>query len=485
MVFSSVVFLFFFLPFVLAIYFIVTEKFQNLTLLLASLLFYFWGEGRYVVIMLLYMVFNYYFGLLIEKYRVSDISSSKVKAKAVFILSLVFNLGFLCFFKYFNFIVGNINCLIHFSGYTINVPAIHMPIGISFFTFQALSYVIDVYRRDVKAQRNIVNFSMYKALFPQLIAGPIIRYRDVASQVDERKIDAEIFLSGMGRFITGLGKKVIIANSVASVADSIFKLPMGSLSFSVAWLGIICYTLQIYFDFSGYSDMAIGLGRMFGFTFLENFNYPYISRSVKEFWRRWHISLSNWFRDYLYIPLGGNRVGTARTYLNLIIVFTLCGLWHGANWTFVVWGLWHGLFLVLERTRAGRFVDSLHPVMRHIYTMLVVMTGWVFFRSENLADALLFIRAMFGMNVFTSPDFQGYFNSKLTFVLVMAFLGCTPSIKNIFSNIILYFKRNTDSRGVKYYTSCSVMIFYLLLVFLYCLVNLSTDTYNPFIYFRF
>jgi alginate O-acetyltransferase complex protein AlgI len=313
---------------VLSAYFLINKKYRNLFLLSASQVFYFWGEGNYVLVMIAYMVANYFFGRHIERYQRVNTPRSSKQAKIIFILALFFSLGLFIFFKYINFIVNNCNDLVAGSGYVVIIAQIHLPIGISFFTYQALSYVIDVYRKDVKASASLIDFSMYKSFFPQLIAGPIVRYRDVSRQIVERITTITTLSAGIKRFIIGLAKKVLIANSLASFVDQLFAMPPDMLSPRVAWLGIVCYALQIYFDFSGYSDMAIGLAKMFGFDFLENFNYPYVARSIREFWRRWHISLFTWFRDYLYIPLGWNRGSHARVYGNLLMVFLLCGLWH-------------------------------------------------------------------------------------------------------------------------------------------------------------
>ncbi len=485
MVFSSIIFLFFFLPIVLSGYFLIRKELRNLFLLAVSLIFYFWGEGKYVLIMVAYMIFNYYFGLYIENYKELSTAGGNRKARAIFILSLCFNIGVFVFYKYFNFIVDNVNHLISLTGHTIKTARIHLPIGISFFTFQALSYVIDVYRRNVKAQRSLINFSMYKGLFPQLIAGPIVRYRDVADQVENRTVTLDTFYSGVQRFIVGLGKKVIIANTVAGVADMSFKMPVGNLSFSAAWLGAVCYGLQIYFDFSGYSDMAIGLGKMFGFHFLENFNYPYISGSIREFWRRWHISLSSWFRDYLYIPLGGNKMKPARTYLNLIIVFFLCGLWHGASWTFVIWGLWHGAFLVMERTRLNKFIEGMPKPIGYFYTSLVVLIGWVFFRSETLAFSVYYLKAMFGFAKSTGVAAGDLLNIKTVVVILFALVGSTPVVSKLRHVLLSSASGGKEKRGPApaYAEVANILILFSILVI--CSILLSSATYNPFIYFRF
>ncbi|MGD8338870.1 MAG: MBOAT family protein, partial [Desulfobacterales bacterium] len=381
MLFSSIIFLFQFLPLCLLLYFLAGKRLRNLLLLIASLVFYAWGESYYVLLMLVSILVNYLCGLMIDRYR------GRQAARGFLIAAIAFNVLSISVFKYANFLVDNLNTLLSQIGAgPIELAPIHLPIGISFFTFQAMSYAVDVYRRDAPVQRNPLNIGLYIALFPQLIAGPIIRYHDIAAQLIRRRVRLDDLSYGIERFVVGLGKKVLIANQVAIIADQVFSFPYETLTPGVAWLGVLCYTLQIYFDFSGYSDMAIGIGRMFGFHFLENFNYPYISRSIREFWRRWHISLSSWFRDYLYIPLGGNHRGPLRTYLNLLIVFFLCGLWHGASWNFVIWGLLHGLFLVIERLGFEKILNRWWSPLRYLYVMLVVCTGWVFFRAENLSS---------------------------------------------------------------------------------------------------
>ncbi len=382
MVFSSPIFLFLFLPITLGVYFVLPKRARNIWLLAASLVFYGWGEPKFLAVMLASIVCNFLLALWIA--RLAD----RRHARLVLALAVTVNIGLLVAFKYTDFIVQSLNAgLGALAVPPLTVPAIALPIGISFFTFHALSYVIDVYRGDARALRNPFDMGLYISLFSQLIAGPIIRYHDIAAQLQERSVTRSLFARGVRRFIVGLGKKVLIANTLAVSADLIFTIPGDQLTMGLAWLGVLCYALQIYFDFSGYSDMAIGLGLMFGFRFLENFNYPYISQSLTEFWRRWHISLSNWFRDYLYIPLGGNRVAPWRVYLNLVIVFFLCGLWHGASWNFVVWGLFHGTFLVIERMGLARRMAEWHQPFRHVYAMLVVLVSWVFFRADSLPAA--------------------------------------------------------------------------------------------------
>jgi alginate O-acetyltransferase complex protein AlgI len=356
---------------------------------------------------------------------------------------------------------------------------VHLPIGISFFTFQSMSYIIDVYRKEVPAQKNPLTVALYISLFPQLIAGPIVRYRDIAHQLIQRQVKTSRFVEGIYRFVMGLGKKMIIANPLGAVADEIFSVPAAQLPVEVAWLGIICYTLQIYFDFSGYSDMAIGLGRMLGFTFLENFNYPYISRSITEFWRRWHISLSSWFRDYLYIPLGGSRAGAWRTWFNLLVVFVLCGFWHGASWNFLVWGLIHGLFLVIERAWLKAALASWPRVFRHVYVMLVVMFGWVFFRMDTLPEAIGLLGALGGLNEGSiSPVYFGrYFDNAILLALFAGGLGSMP--------IVAWIRKIPMVTAPAAITSSVFSYLWLMSVFILSLAYLGSGTFNPFIYFRF
>src|SRR6478736_9425249 len=421
MVFASPIFLFLFLPLTLAAYFAFPRGWRNGVLLVASLAFYAWGEAPYLALVLGSVAFNFAVGATIGK-------SGGVARTRWLALGIVGNLTTLAIFKYANFAVGNVNALAPILAMTpIALASIPLPLGISFFTFHAISYVVDVYKGNAHAERNVPRFALYILLFPQLIAGPIIRWRDIASQLPQREERIADFAYGVRRFVLGLGKKVLIANTLGAVADRIFAMPTSELTTPLAWLGLVCYTLQIYFDFSGYSDMAIGLMRMFGFHILENFNYPYIARSIREFWRRWHISLSNWFRDYLYIPLGGNQRGARRAYRNLVVVFLLCGLWHGASWPFVLWGAWHGLFLVAERAGVGRMLERLGP-MSHAYALAVVMGGWVLFRSSTLARADIFYSALLGLG--TGDPIQRplreFLDPLVATTLVFAVAGATP-----------------------------------------------------------
>ncbi|MEO9893564.1 MBOAT family O-acyltransferase [Aurantibacter sp.] len=471
MVFSSTVFIFLYLPFVLGIYFLLDKKLRNLFLLIASLFFYAWGEGILVLLMMSSIGVNYIAGLLI------DISNKKLKTRrsnAFLIIGVTLNLMVLVYYKYIHFIFENLQFLeLKLNFDTSNVT---LPIGISFFTFQSISYLIDVHRGSVEGQRSIINLGMYIALFPQLIAGPIVRYIDISKEIESRKVTSSLFKSGISRFLIGFAKKVIIANNVGFIADKIFGVPVGDLSTSMTWIGAICYSLQIYYDFSGYSDMAIGLGKMFGFNFKENFEHPYISKSIKEFWRRWHISLSSWFRDYLYIPLGGNKKGKYRTYVNLFIVFLLTGLWHGASWNFIIWGLFHGFFLILERIEPFT-LSSKFNILKRIYLLLVVIIGWVIFRAEDLGYAVDYISRMFAFkdSVYTYPYL--FLNTYVLTIISLGILFATPlrallveKLKIILPN---KFGALAIERGV------------YIMLFLFALMELAQTTYNPFIYFRF
>ena len=484
MVFSSASFLFYFLPIVLALYFASVRwtHLRNWVLLAASLFFYTWGEGEYVVVMLLSIVANYLFGIWI--YKAHERNNAKVEMG----LAIAFNLLLLIIFKYTNFIVANMNLVLGGIGLpTLTVGQVHLPIGISFFTFHCISYLMDIYRRQTPPQMSLPCTALYISLFPQLVAGPIIRYKDIAAQLLHRTVDIERFSKGINRFIIGLGKKVLIANVVALPADKIFAIPAEHLTTPVAWLGIVCYTLQIYFDFSGYSDMAIGLGHMFGFKFMENFNYPYISRSIQEFWRRWHISLSTWFRDYLYIPLGGNRGGQAKMYRNLVTIFFLCGLWHGASWNFVIWGLFHGFFSVLERFPLGRRLTQGNAVIAHVYTMVVVMVAWVFFRAETLPQALTFLQAMAGFARGSGVVWHmGLFlNPKVVIVLCLAVVGVTPIVPWAVQWREQRLAARPSGAAVNLGLEALASLIVLPAVFVLCAMSLASGTHNPFIYFQF
>jgi alginate O-acetyltransferase complex protein AlgI len=455
---------------VIAGYYLLKENYRLYFLLFASLFFYAWGEKKYVLIMLLSMAVNYGFGLFIHT---SITAQKKILAKVLLVFAVSCNLGILFYFKYLNFTFDTAN---RFLNANIVYDQIVLPIGISFFTFQGMSYVIDLYLQKVNVQKDPVKLAFYISFFPQLIAGPIVRYIDIEKQIYERAESVEKFVSGARRFVIGLAKKVIIANNMGYVVDLVFANPVMENTPATAWLGVICYTFQIYFDFSGYSDMAIGLGRMFGFEFLENFNYPYISKTITEFWRRWHISLSSWFRDYVYIPLGGNRKGNV--YVNLLIVFILTGFWHGAKWQFLFWGLWHGLFLIIERLSGMREVRNKYFVsLRYAVTMLVVVIGWVFFRSEGLRYAFKYLGIMFGLvqSENTGLPIWYYFNPKVFFLLCLAVAASTPVFK-----MLLGFLEARSAVLLKRITSVLILI-----LFFVCIVFVTASSYNPFIYFRF
>ncbi|SHH37605.1 MBOAT family O-acyltransferase [Sporanaerobacter acetigenes] len=460
MVFSSLIFLFLFLPVVLVCYYLSGNRFRNYILLGASLFFYAWGEPRYIYLMLFSIVINYFIGLKMD-------ISSKSNKKLLLLISIIFNLSLLIIFKYADFLFG--------------IKGIRLPLGISFYTFQIMSYVIDVYRKDAEVQRNIFDLALYVSLFPQLVAGPIVRYQTVVEQISIREYSLDKFADGVNRFVLGLSKKVILANQLALVADGVFIKNVANLSIVESWIGIVCYTFQIYFDFSGYSDMAIGLGKMFGFDFLENFDYPYISQSVSEFWRRWHISLGSWFRDYVYIPLGGNRVSKFRLYMNVLVVWCLTGLWHGANWTFVVWGLYYGVFLILEKAFLEKALKKLPKILRHVYLLLVVIIGWVFFRADNIVQGIDFIKVMmgFGTSPITNNSVSIYINDYW-YIIVAAAIFSTP-IMDKFKRVILRNNKNLLENGVVYKLQSLILIICMFIV----IVLLTGSSYNPFLYFRF
>lgn len=471
MVFSSSIFLFLFLPFVLVGYHFIREKYRNIFLLLVSLFFYAWGEPKYILLMMLSILINYFGGLLIGS--IPEENKEKTR-KLSLIIVILLNLGILVYFKYANFIIDSVNGVLKTN---IMIKKITLPIGISFFTFQGLSYIIDLYRGQVKVQKKLLNLALYIALFPQLVAGTIVRYIYVNEQIENRSYNLERYTLGVKRFIIGLSKKVIIANQVGMVADEIFSLPANQNSMGIAWLGIICYTLQIYFDFSGYSDMAIGLGKIFGFDFLENFNYPYMSTSISEFWRRWHISLSSWFRDYLYIPLGGNRKGNV--YINLAIVFIATGIWHGAAWNFVVWGVWHGTFIIFERLLRNRNRNiKLPSIIKWSYTMVVVIIGWVLFRSPDLRYAIQYLGVMFGIVTSEKVGFtiMWYLTRRVILVLIIGFIASIPLVD-------LFIKKIKVLEGT--YLKLAIENICLIILLGISIILIMTSTYNPFIYFRF
>ena len=511
MVFSSLQFLFLFLPIVLCAYLVLFRgtargkhrrrwlHLSHLFLLLASLLFYIIGEKLLVWIVIASTLVDYLCGLVISGgWRLGGPTTLPEEGRrsrlqrAGLCLSIFSNLAFLGFFKYFNFGMASFNRLATLVGLDMlalhDVMEVTLPLGISFYTFQSMSYTIDVYRGKATATRNLIDFACYVTMFPQLVAGPIIRYKDVAEQLVNRTITVNGFASGVGRFIVGLSKKVLIANTVALAADGIFGLPLTDITPSLAWLAVVAYTLQIYFDFSGYSDMAIGLGRMFGFSYAENFNYPYASVSMRDFWRRWHISLSSWFRDYLYIPLGGSRRGPARTLFNLMAVFFLCGLWHGAEWSFVIWGLYHGFFLILERNRfVHKWIERWRPVA-HVYALGVVMGGWVIFRAESFQQAAVFFKAMVGMvpDGVTAYGLGRYLTNDVAAAVVAGIvfsMPVWPRWRHAWSRVLAS-QEGVSLAARDALTEC-VRFIALAVLMILSTMCLAAGTYNPFIYFRF
>jgi len=484
MVFSSLTFLYLFLPIVLISYYLTPVKYRNYPLLLASFVFYSWGGVSLTLLLLTSVIFNYVFGRLISKRLHSK------GARLMLSLGIIGNLSLLAFYKYANFIVENINTLlesVHIN-FSVTDPGIILPIGISFYTFQALSYLIDVYKQKAPVQKKFVNLALYISLFPQLIAGPIVRYNDIDSQLSSRRSTPDKFVSGIKRFVIGLAKKVLIANQFALLADTAFQLPTDNISTFVAWAGIIAYSIQIYYDFSGYSDMAIGLGRMFGFEFLENFNFPYVSRSIREFWKRWHISLTNWFRDYLYIPLGGNRKGKVRTYLNLFTVFLLTGLWHGASWSFVAWGLLHGAFMIIEKIGFDKILNRLWKPFQHIYSLFIVIMAWVLFRAEDFSYAWGYYKAMFSFrSIQINRDVLDVFlNNQVYLLFVIALISSTTFWMIIYKEIKAFKKKfNVRQLKVVQIIFTIILIAFIGSIMLFSSISLISNSYNPFIYFRF
>ena len=466
MVFSSTIFLCVYLPLVLLGYYICPKKGRNLFLLIASLVFYAWGEPKYVFLMIFSILVNYIFGRLMDKHR-----ENKKRLKLMLVLSVVIDLGLLSVFKYTDFIITNVNAIF---GANFDLLNIALPIGISFYTFQAMSYTIDVYRDDVRVQKNLIDFGMYITMFPQLIAGPIVRYADVQDQLAERSVTTADFSEGVMRFVVGLGKKVLLANQMGAVWSDIYALG-GDVSALMAWTGAIAYTFQIYFDFSGYSDMAIGLGRMFGFKFPENFRYPYQSVSITDFWRRWHITLSTWFKEYLYIPLGGNRRGLTRQALNLLIVWSLTGFWHGAGWNFVMWGLYYFVILFIEKLFLLKALDKLPKFFRHVYALLLIIIGWVIFASDDVSVLLPYLGSMFGANgAVGGMDVYTLFTKAV--LIVICCVASTELPKRLFLSA-------TGAMNEKAaFTIKSVLTIALLALSMILLIG---DSYNPFLYFRF
>ena len=471
MVFSSSVFLFAFLPLTLLVYFLIPAGFvmaRNTALLIASLIFYGWGEPKYIIVMLVSIIANYVLALLIDKYNTAG---KRSMAKAMLVVDVAVNLGLLGFFKYTDFLIDTVNGI---TGADFDLLEIALPIGISFYTFQAMSYVIDVYRGKVEGQKNFIVLAAYITLFPQLIAGPIVRYSDVEKQMKKRTSDKERISVGIRRFIIGLSKKILIANQMAVIWDEIYAMVAqgDDPGAALCWIGAVAFTFQIYFDFSGYSDMAIGLGRMFGFRFNENFNHPYISKSITEFWRRWHISLSTWFREYLYFPLGGNRVSVARHIFNLFIVWALTGLWHGANWTFVFWGLYYCVLLILEKYVYGKAIDKAPALIGHIYTMLAVGIGWVFFMSDTIGDALVYLKTCFFAGGYPILNTNTIFFLRTSLVLMVIAIICSTEL---------------PSKAVKRLREKipAAWLFVITATLILSTAYLLYSSYNPFLYFRF
>lgn len=459
MVFSSIPFLFFFLPLCLIFYYVVPFKFKNFILLIFSLIFYAWGEPIYVFLMIFSCIINYYFSKSIEKYP--------NKRKLILILSIVINLLILGFFKYANFLIDNLNLIFNIN---IESLSLSLPIGISFFTFQTMSYVIDVYRKEVKASKSLINFMAYVSMFPQLIAGPIVRYETIEKELNKRTIHFENYSKGMMRFLDGLFKKVIIANSVGYLWNII---SVSSNSVLTSWLGLVCFTLQIYFDFSGYSDMAIGMGKMLGFNYLENFNYPYIAKSITDFWRRWHISLSSFFRDYVYIPLGGSRCSKVINIRNILIVWILTGIWHGAAWNFIIWGLYFGILLIVEKYLLKNKLEKLPNCLRHIYALSLIMIGWLIFAFDNTNHLLDYAKMLVGINTqFIDNNFLFYIKNYGVIIIL-----------GICFTFPLYPHLKEKLKNNKFWKILLIIIY--LSLFIITVSLLVGDTYNPFLYFRF
>ncbi len=467
MVFSTPIFMFYFLALTLAVYYVVPRRGRNVVLLISSLFFYWWGERIYVSIMFLSTAIDYTHGLLVERCKSRGHDRG---AKMAVTSSILFNLALLCFFKYWDFIAASLQSV----GLTfMPVLGVHLPIGISFYTFQTMSYTIDVYRGDARAQRSILNFGTFVTLFPQLIAGPIIKYKDLGDQIDQRTCSSEKFASGVQIFMVGLAKKLLIANNVGALWDSYKAMSLSDLTVAGAWLGVLAFTFQIYFDFSGYSDMAVGLGRMLGFEFLPNFNYPYISKSITEFWRRWHISLSTWFREYLYIPLGGNRCAKSRWMFNLFVVWAATGIWHGANWNFLFWGLYFFALLMLEKFFLLKVLERVPAAVGRVYTLFLVMVSWTIFALEDMAQLGGYLKVMFGLGGVPLTDAAfGYHLTSYLPILCVAAASSTPLGRAVY--------RNMGTRAQQ--AVCTVLVSAGLLV---CTAYLVAGTYNPFLYFNF
>lgn len=462
MVFTSISFIYYFLPLLLICYFVVPKKFRNIILLMFSVLFYFYGEPKYILLMLIEVLISYVVGLLIDKYK-----NKNILIIGIFIHVLLFGI-----FKYFNFVIINVNNLFHSN---LNLLNVVLPIGISFYTFQIISYEIDVYNKKVNVQSNILKYFLYVFLFPQLIAGPIVRYQDVNNEIDNRNVTFEMFANGLRRFIIGLSKKVIIANNLGELCN--IYLNLGDKSVLFTWIFAISYMLQIYFDFSGYSDIAIGLGKMLGFNFPENFNYPYMAKSITDFWRRWHMTLSSWFRDYVYIPLGGNKKGVLKQIRNILIVWSLTGLWHGASWNFIVWGLYFGILLILEKFILKKYFSNVPKFIKGIYTLFLVMISFVIFQGDSLSSAFNIIKGLFGLNgeLFINNVTLYYLKGYVLFI-VLGVIGATNYVKNLVIKI-------SNGKGKKIINILESI--YLLILLIIVTMYLIDSSYNPFLYFRF
>ncbi len=475
MVFSSIVFLCIFFPAVIILYYLFPVPLRNLFLLLASLLFYAWGEPKYIAVMLFSAIFDYCNGRLLEYFE--TLGKKNTLGRLVLAFSVIGNLGILCFFKYTDFIITSINLLCEKN---FPIMDLALPIGISFYTFQTMSYTIDVYRKNVPAQHNLISFGMYVCMFPQLIAGPIVRYSDIQNEVNERKTSFSLCAKGMQRFLLGLGKKVLLANQIGSLWDEISGLGTSDMSMALAWLGAFSYTFQIYFDFSGYSDMAIGLGEMFGFHFPENFNYPYESKSITEFWRRWHMTLSGWFREYLYIPLGGNRKGPARQIFNLLIVWLLTGLWHGAGWNFILWGLYFFVLLMLEKLFLIKILNRLPAFIQHLYTLFWIVLGWVIFACDDITQLLDYIKMLAGIGVPAVNRLALYeWTTHAVFLIILA-AASTCLMKKTAGKLTEKFSLKNDNTILFWMKST-----WCILILIFSMSMLVSGSYNPFLYFRF
>ncbi len=483
MLFSSLIFLFVFLPVVIILYYLVRNEYRNRLLLIASLIFFAWGGVSYSILLIASLLINYTAGRMIDRDRGSP------RAKVWLIIGVVLNLGMLGVFKYGNFVVENINYFLKWFGDNpLPDPGIILPLGISFYTFQAMSYIIDVYRKEAEVQKNFFKLALYISFFPQLIAGPIVRYQNIAAQLTIRKHHRSNFTYGIQRFVIGLSKKVLLANQFGLIADKAFALQLGEINSTTSWVGVLAYTMQIYFDFSGYSDMAIGLGRMFGFRLPENFNYPYVSRSIREFWQRWHMTLSIWFKNYLYFPLGGSRKGPTRTIINLLLVFFATSIWHGASWNFVIWGMTHGFFMMLERLGLGKIIDRLWRPFQHLYAMFIIIVTRVFFRAEGFDFAWGYFKKLYTFDFGPMHiNVWDYFNQS-SFYLIIFFGILTavpfwPWLNGILKN--QYKKLEGTSKSIAANTYQITETLLIIAGLFFSALMLLGDAYNPFIYFRF